>query len=299
MATYKEHFDGQPKKNRFLFDYLTVNIKDMYPEQVIDLLCSKCSNPDMIKENFYYHDTGVLTGYNNSYRFLQSRFISISWRNYTDVTTGEIIDVDKRQGVALNITGTGCRFFTVQDFVILFTELINNHDCNFTRLDVAFDDFTGMIPHEEIISSLDTWTGTNKVVSTRARLSNFRIYKNFSQGSVSNSSFGYNFDLGSNGSSMKVRMYDKKVEQNRNDLSYWKRFELQLRREKAINFIYSFMETGSFAIPFAEYLSNFMRFLVDNDVLGNDLDKVKTAPFWDSFIQALKDFDSLKYTFKE
>ena len=98
---------------------------------------------------------------------------------------------------------------------------------------------------------------------------------------------------------MKVRMYDKKVEQNRNDLSYWKRFELQLRREKAIGFIYSFMGSGSFAIPFAEYLSNFMRFLVDNDVLGNDLDKVKTAPFWDSFIQALRDFDSLKYTFKE
>lgn len=299
MATYKEHFDGQPKKNRFLFDYLTVNIKDMYPEQVIDLLCSISSNPDMIKENFYYHDTGVLTGYNNSYRFLQSRFISISWRNYTDVNTGEIIDVDKRQGVALNITGTGCRFFTIQDFVKLFTELINNHDCNFTRLDVAFDDFTGAIPHDEIINSLSSWSSQNRVVSTRARLSNFRIYRNFSQGSMSTSSSAWNFDLGSNGSSMKVRMYDKKVEQNRNDLSYWKRFELQLRREKAINFIYSFMETGSFAIPFAEYLCGFMRFLVDNDVKTDNFSNVKTAPFWDSFIQALKDFDSLKYTFKE
>lgn len=295
MATYKEKFDGQPKKNRFLFDYLTVNIKDMYPEQVIDLLCSKCSNPDMIKENFYYHDTGVLTGYNNSYRFLQSRFISISWRNYTDVNTGEIIDVDKRQGVALNITGTGCRFFTIQDFVKLFTELINNHDCNFTRLDVAFDDFTGVIPHDEIINSLDTWTPHHKPVSTMARLSNFRLYKNCD----SKAGVGYNFELGARGSSIHVRMYDKRIEQCCENVSYWKRFELQLRREKAINFIYYFIESGSFAIPFAEYLSNFMRLLVDNELDFSNLSHAKTAPFWDSFIQALRDFDSLKYTFKE
>lgn len=294
MAIYKEHFDGQPKKNRFLFDYLTVNIKDMYPEQVIDLLCSISSNPDMIKENFYYHDTGVLTGYNNSYRFLQSRFISISWRNYTDVNTGEIIDVDKRQGVALNITGTGCKFFTIQDFVKLFTELINNHDCNFTRLDVAFDDFTGVIPHEEIISSLDTWTPHHKPVSTMARFSNLRIYKNCSKVACS-----YNFELGARGSSIHVRMYDKKVEQCCENVSYWKRFELQLRREKAINFIYAFMKFGSFAIPFAEYLSDFMRFLVDNKLDFSNLSHAKTAPFWDSFIRALYEFNSLKYTFKE
>ena len=294
MATYKEHFDGQPKKNRFLFDYLTVNIKDMYPEQVIDLLCSKCSNPDMIKENFYYHDTGVLTGYNNSYRFLQSRFISISWRNYVDKETGEVIDVDFRQGVALNITGTGCRFFTVQDFVNLFTELINNHDCNFTRLDVAFDDFTGFMPHDDIISTLMDWTPQNKLVSTRSRYRNFRIYRN-----CCDFASAWNFEMGARGSSVHVRMYDKKIEQNRTDLSYWKRFELELRGKKPLEFIYSFMKVGSFAIPFAYFLSNFMRLLVDNSVKSDNLSNVKTAPFWDSFIQALYEFDSLKYTFKE
>ena len=59
------------------------------------------------------------------------------------------------------------------------------------------------------------------------------------------------------------------------------------------------MKLGSFVIPFAEYLSDLMRFLVDNELDSSNLSHAKTAPFWDSFIQALRDFDSLKYTFKE
>lgn len=295
MATYKEQFEGQPKKNRFLFDYLTVNIKDMYPEQVVDLVCSLCSNSDLKKENFYYFNTGVLTGNNNSFQFLQERFISVSWRNSIDKETGEVIDVDFRQGVALNITGTGCRFFTVQDFVSLFTELINNHDCRFTRLDVAFDDFTGFIPCDDIISTLMDWTPQKRLVSTRSRYRSFRIYRN-----CCDFASAWNFEMGARGSAFHVRMYDKRIEQDRIDLNYWKRFELELRGgKKTLEFIYSFMKYGSFAIPFADFLSGFMRLLVDNSVKSDNLSNVKTAPFWDSFIRALYEFNSLKYTFKE
>lgn len=285
MSKYKEIFENGKPQNRFVFDYLTINIRDMQPLKVLDMFCDIVKNEDVIPESFIEFDTGALTSYNRSLRFGGDRFITINWRTYVDSETGEVVDCDTRQAVALNITGTGCRFMTEQDFYNLFSYL-THHDVHYTRLDVAFDDFSGVIPVDDMIDSLDSWTPQYKSVSTMSRFSNLRIYKH-------NSSFGssYNFDMGSNGSTMKIRLYDKKIEQSRDDVEYWKRLELQLRREKAFDFIDSYLNNKCIPVCYVNFLSSFVRFLVRHN--ASNLSDVKTALWWEQFLKKIEDYKLL------
>lgn len=285
MSTYKEVFENGKPQNRFVFDYLTINIRDMKPLEVLNMFCDIVKNEDVIPEAFIEFDTGALTSYNRSFRFGGYRFITINWRTYVDSRTGEVVDFDTRQAVSLNITGTGCRAMTEQDFYNLFSYL-THHDVHYTRLDVAFDDFNGVIPVDNMINSLDSWTSEYKPVSTSSRFSNLRIYKN-------NSSFGssYNFDMGSNGAEMKIRLYDKKIEQSREDVDYWKRLELQLRRKKATSFIDMYLNNKCVPLCYVCYLSSFVRFLVDHK--AKNLSDVKTVLWWEHFLKKLEDYKLL------
>lgn len=286
---FKEDFSNKELKNRFLFDYLTFNIKGATVLQVLQLLCNSISHNDINVNTFDYFITGALTSYNRSLRFMSERFITINWREYTDEVTGEVIDLDERQGISVNITGTGCRFITEKDFYNLFKNL-KSYEVNFTRLDIAFDDFEEVLPASEMINCIRSWTSDHRTVSTMAKFKNSRIYLNRSSKGFSSE----NFDLGSNGSSRKLRLYDKMVEQDRDDILYWKRLELQLRREKAAAFVNDFLLTKSIACCYANYLSDFVRFLVNNNYGGKNSDKVETAPFWLDFLELLKSYEFFK-----
>ena len=289
MSTYKEQFENGKPQNRFVFDYLTINIRDMKPLEVLSMFCDIVKNEDVISESFIEFDTGALTSYNRSLRFAGDRFITINWRTYIDSSTGEVVEFDTRQAVSLNITGTGCRFMTEQDFYNLFSYL-THHDVHYTRLDVAFDDFNGVIPVDTMVNSIDGWTNGDNNLSTLSRRTSSRVYKNVGKinGSYVSS---YNFDMGSNGADMKIRLYDKKIEQSREDVDYWKRLELQLRRKKACSFIDVYLNNKCVPVCYVSFLSGFVRFLVEHK--SNNLSDVKTALWWEQFLKKLDDYKLL------
>lgn len=288
MSKYlQEKFPKNPK-NRIVIDYLTVNFRDMLPEQVIDLLCS-FSNEDVVKDAFIYNDMGAITSYNRSYRFLNERFITINWRSYVDSLTGEVIELDERQGVSLNITGTGCRFFSEKDF-FKFLVICRKHDAHFTRIDIAFDDFNEVIPCEEMIHFLQSWNGyCDSTISTNVRYGSMRLYMNVAM--IDGQPFSaFNFELGSNGSERQLRLYDKKIEQQRSDVDYWKRLELQLRRKKANEFIDFYLSYKNLFIPFSSFLYDFVRFLKPNDYSRRQRSLADVVDFYTDFIDYLRNF---------
>lgn len=287
MSKYLQEKFSEKPQNRIVIDYLTVNIRDMLPCEVVNFLC-KYSNPDLVKESFLYNDMGAITSYNRSFRFLDERFITINWREYTDKQTGEVIEVDSRQGVSLNITGTGCRFFSQHDFYKMLFEL-KQHDVHFTRIDVAFDDFDGVIPCQEMISYLQNWSSNPSLISTNSKFGSMRTYDNNAEVGSSRLT-ATNFDLGSNGSERKLRLYDKKIEQKRSDVDYWKRLELQLRRSKANEFIDFYLSYKNLFIPYSIFLYDFVRFLVPTDLPQSRRRYLDDVDFYSDFINYLKNF---------
>lgn len=140
-------------------------------------------------------------------------------------------------GTWLEMSGSGCRAFETYGsgrYEDLLGFVIDNPETvNLTRLDVAFDDFTGLLDIARICDD------------TRQR--KFRSKAEFWE--VIESSNGQSLTVGSPQSKVLVRIYDKLAErlakvQNPSDrdkimaeISHWTRVELQLRDERAREFI--------------------------------------------------------------
>ena len=293
MSKYTEKFQSRTPQNRFVFDYLTINFKDSTPDEVLQIFCGVVSNPDVCLDSFIDFDSGSIRSYNRSLRFFGERFITINWRSFdlgtpfTFKHTGAIDKFDTFQGVSLNITGTGCRAMTEQDFYNLFA-LLKGYNVSYTRLDVAFDDFNQVMPVDNMVSSINDWfNGKDNAISTRSRRVTSRIYLN--NADINGSNFtSKNFDLGSNGASQKLRMYDKKVEQSRSDVDYWKRLEFMLRHDKATNFINDYLQCKNIVVCYVKYLSDILRFLADGKNLIRS--QIKNAPWWEQFLKVLEEY---------
>ncbi len=297
MSKYKEQFESRVPQNRFLFDYLTINFRNSTPSEVLQIFCGLVSNSDVCPSAFVEFDTGALTSYNRSLRFFGERYITINWRNFSEGMefvfehTGEVDNFDLRQGVSLNITGTGCRVMTEQDFYDLF-DLLKDKDVSYTRVDVAFDDFNGLMPSSKMLDVVFDWfSGNDNLISTRVRRTSSRFYINnafIDGGYVS----GSNFDFGSNGSSQKLRFYDKKVEQSCFDVDYWKRLEFTLRHDKAVSFVNDYLYYKNIVVCYVKYLSNILRFVDENSSCVTRKD-IKTASWWEQFLQDLEEYKLL------
>ena len=128
--------------------------------------------------------------------------------------------------VMLEMSGQGCRTFETLgngNFKNIFQFCVYNvGDCNITRLDVAYDDFKGYLNLDEIVK--DTVKG-NFVARTR-------------KWEVIQSSDGRCVVHGTRKGSVLIRIYDKAAERNRSDeIPHWVRCELQLRQERAAEFV--------------------------------------------------------------
>lgn len=294
MSKFMEKFQSRIPQNRFVFDYLTINFKDTTPDEVLQIFCGVVSNPDVCVDSFIDFDSGSIRSYNRSLRFFGERFITINWRSFdlgtpfTFKHTGVIDKFDTFQGVSLNITGTGCRAMTEQDFYNLFA-LLKDYNVSYTRLDVAFDDFNQVMPADKMVDVVCDWfSGKDNVISTRTRRSSSRVYINnavIDSGYIS----GKNFDFGSNGASQKLRMYDKKVEQSRSDVDYWKRLEFMLRHDKATNFINDYLQCKNIVLCYVKYLSDILRFVDEDSSCVTRRDR-KNAPWWEQFLKVLEEY---------
>lgn len=218
------------KENIILYDWVSITSKIHTPQQFISLLGLELVPWQMIKGAHGYLD-----------RFYWS-CISIHFNGSPD------------QGIWLELSGQGCRAFEQHghgDYQALFNLVFQNpHDMKITRLDIAYDDHTGILPLDQIIN--DTLTG-----SYVSKASSWECIQ---------SSKGTSVIIGSKQSPVLIRIYDKAAERKRVDVSHWVRCELQLRDERAAQFCLLPFSIGE---AFSSVILNYLRYVVPDESDSN------------------------------
>ena len=184
-----------------LYDWLSFTAKRSDPYYIVDLLGMK---------DVPWQFTKGARGYRDRLYF---NAISIHFNGRDDM------------GVWCEMSGQGCRAFETlstldgDKWQALFATIVSEK-MNITRLDVAYDDHSGILDIDEIIQD----TRKKEYVSKS------------DYWEIMESSKGQSLQFGSPQSDTLIRIYDKARERNCPEGEHWIRVELQLRRERAIAF---------------------------------------------------------------
>lgn len=231
--------------NLVIYDWVSITSKLHTPDEVISLIGLESVTWDTIKGAHGYKDR------------LYWNCISIHFNGSPD------------QGVWLEMSGQGCRAFETVghgDYDYLFRVVSQNSDAmKITRLDVAFDDHTGLL-------DLDVITRDTLIGHYVAKAKSWECIQ---------SSKGTSVVIGSRQSSVLIRIYDKAMERNLNDGSHWVRVEIQMRDERCLEFVnqpYTIGET------FAGVLLNYLRY-VEPDSDDSNKWRWPMTDYWCSLIQ--------------
>lgn len=212
------------KENIVLYDWLSFTSKNHTPEQLISALgLSQCPWSE-IKGAHGYRDRKYFS------------CISVHYNGREDM------------GVWVELSGQGCRTFESLSSVgweALF-HWISEQQCKITRLDVAFDDHTGVLDISKIAE--DTCGGS---FVSRSDYWETRL-----------SSKGSTVIIGSPQSKVLVRIYDKAAERHCDPDTHWVRIELQLRDDRATQFIRIPLTIGE---AFSGVLLNYLRYVIPQE----------------------------------
>ena len=184
--------------------------------------------------------------------------ISIAYDNYDE------------RGVFVTLTSQGCREFE-NISSIGWTDLfgiIRGGEGHMTRLDIAFDDRTGLLDMQQMKHDRDA-------ANYRSLLSYTAEHR-----SHKDAIMGMSLYFGAKGSNTNIRIYDKDAE--RGGLgTHWIRVELQLRDAYADTVV----KTG-LSIPciFSSVLKKYLVFLQPNPTDSNKC-RWPVAPYWNTLLE--------------
>ena len=174
-------------------------------------------------------------------------------------------------GVCIELSGQGCRTFETYghgDYGFIFDTIFNEpDDYNISRLDIAFDDRTGIFDFDRLADDTHKGNYTSRSNTWSVTLGNKEriIYH------------------GSKKSDVLIRIYDKALERNKQSEGHWIRFELQLRREKALNFAKMY---GRFHETFYDVVYTYLRYIVHDDL--TTITRCSMTDYWREFLGAAK-----------
>lgn len=239
------------KENLILFDWLTVTSKIDSPESLMELLgLSHVAWQKMEK------------GRNGYRQRLFFENISI------------LYDGAENMGVCLDITGSGCRALETYStepnpWESIFTWIyMNGDDYNITRLDMAYDDYTGILDIEQIHDDTDDHHYVSR-------------FRGKSKWKVEYGSAGTTVYHGSPKSNMYIRIYDKGAQQDLDDV-HWIRVEMQMRDEIAKGFVWG-LTGNSVGDQFRGVLHNYLRYVVP--VEDTNMSRWPLADYWAELLQ--------------
>ena len=182
-----------------------------------------------------------------------------------------LFDGSVGMGVCVDMSGTGCRSFesySTLDWSTLFRR-ISCDGFNITRLDIAFDDHTGILDMQRLLDDTDD-----------------HLYRSRSRWwLVEYGSTGTTIYHGSPQSNFRVRIYDKAAERGIVDGSkHWIRVEIVLRSINAKNAILELVSGLSIGNLFRGTLSNYLVYCVES----NDSNKSRwvTADYWEQLLES-------------
>lgn len=239
-----------PTENLILFDWLTFT--------------SHCDSPDTITELLGLQDVSwqKMDKGRNGYR-----------QRYFFENISILFDGAENMGVCVDMSGTGCRAFETYSRIsweVLMDVLYHNSgDYNVTRLDMAFDDHTGILDIDELRDDTDS-----HMYVSRSR-----------QWKVEYGSQGTTIYHGSPRSNMYIRIYDKAAERDLQDV-HWIRVEMQMRDDIAFGFIAGLTKTPV-GEQFRGVLHNYLRYVVDPGTDEN-MSRWPMADYWAELIDGIQ-----------
>lgn len=236
------------KKNKVLYDWLTFTTKIHDVNSVVELL----GLGDVVFKSF-----SGRYGYADRLSF---EGIHILYNGRDDM------------GVCVEMSGSGCRSWETYgsgDYDGIFSEIIENiaeKSMNITRLDVAYDDFVGVLDLSYLMMAAQNGDYASRLQDIEV------IYSNK----------GCSVCHGNRReSNVFIRIYDKKKERNRDDLDYWVRCEMKLKDSCAKGFI---QLEGDIRKNYFDVMNNYLRYVVHS----KDKNKCQLAmsPEWLRFIES-------------
>lgn len=232
--------DSNINENVVLYDWLSFTSKTHTPEQLIEALgLSHCP----------WTETKGARGYMDRLYF---GCISIHYNGREDM------------GVWCEMSGQGCRNF--EDLTTLSNKwedlfsFIHGNALHMTRLDVAFDDHTGLLDIDRVADDTQEQRFVSRMIWWE----------------VVRSSKGISVFIGSPQSKVRVRIYDKAAERGFDDGRHWVRVELQLRDGRAEEFSKIPMDIGE---AFAGVLLNYLRY-VEPDETDSNKSRWQMTNYW-------------------
>lgn len=239
-----------PTENLILFDWLTFTSHCDSPETIMTLLGLK-------DVSWQKMDKG-----RNGYR---QRFF------FENISI--LYDGAENMGVCVDMSGTGCRAFETYSRIswdeLMQVLFYSSGDYNVTRLDMAFDDHTGILDIDELRDDTDS-----HMYVSRSR-----------QWKVEYGSQGTTIYHGSPRSNMYIRIYDKAAERELQDV-HWVRVEMQMRDEIAFGFIAGLIKTPV-GEQFRGVLHNYLRYVVDPGTDEN-MSRWPMADYWAELIDGIQ-----------
>lgn len=240
-------------ENIILYDWLSVSSKDPDPQSWLPLLGM---------EGFPWEE--MEHGRNGYRKGLYYGSISIMY------------DGNENMGTCLEMSGQGCRTFESEgtgDFDGLF-QLFQDHQdfYHVTRLDVAFDDHTGLLDMDQLVMDVQ-----DREYVSRMK----RVEVNIDIVDCSDRD-GKTIYFGRKSSEIMFRIYDKAYERNLSEDVHWVRVEMQLRGDRAFSFI---QQPESIGEKFRGVLVNYVR-MVDHSSDSNKW-RWPMKEYWERLIDGI------------
>jgi hypothetical protein len=187
-----------------------------------------------------------------------------------------LYDGNPGMGTCLDMSGQGCRSFEeygTGDFDGLFRLFQQGEGYHVTRLDVAFDDHSGILDIQQLFRDSNNQDGGQQFVS---KFRKSRIEKEFKDGRP-----GITVYHGSKKSAVLIRIYDRAAEQDLPEDQHWVRVELQLRDERAEAFCF---DPAPIGVLFRGVLVNYVRYVDDP---GTDSNRWRwpMKDYWENLIE--------------
>lgn len=267
-----------------IIDWLEFTVLNTQMPDVMQIMGLKWDDfSPLSKGRFGYHNQAK---WNDGNIFIM--FTSINDKDDLDVK------VNLKSGVHVMITGQGCRQYSVKhDLIALMSRLHALDKINFSRIDLAIDDYKSkIIDYERIHTAAmkghftSRWSKWDEVNSRQTSTNEF---------------LGRTMYFGSQASDLFCRIYDKTLERKANadaesDIpERWTRLELVYRKDRAKK-LADFIVQNKTPLGHAlrGTLNQYLRFLIPS----NDSNKARwnTVEWWDIL---LSNVDKLSLTIKK
>lgn len=171
-------------------------------------------------------------------------------------------------GICVNFSGTGCRTFETYgsgSWDDLFQHIISS-GYNVTRLDLAFDDHTGLLDIFRIRQDMLEQNYTSR--------SKWWLVETGSEGNC--------VYVGSPKSDIRIRIYDKAAERGFDDGRHWIRVELQLRNKRSLVAAAELVKTHHIGCTVCGILRNYLNFRVPTE--DTNKSRWPVADYWEKLL---------------